>query len=318
MREKTTQTKSVQHLTIEAGDEGQRLDNFCIKHLKNIPKTHIYKIIRKGEVRVNKCRKPASYKLLAGDELRLPPVHGLLEKPKLSLKESTGEFLKQRIIFENEALLVLNKPSGMAVHGGSTVRVGIIEALKHFYPQYPQLELAHRLDTETSGCLLIAKKRSVLREIHTLLREGKVKKVYWALTQGVWQPKEYRVALPLDKHFVAGGKHVVRVRAEGKEALSVFKPLKIYPGVSLMEVRLHTGRTHQIRVHASSMGHGIAGDDRYGEKEFNQKMRKLGLKRLFLHASRVEFTLPTNSQHIRVEARLDNDLEKILQILSKE
>jgi 23S rRNA pseudouridine955/2504/2580 synthase len=198
----------------------------------------------------------------------------------------------------------------MSVHGGNTVRIGIVEALRHFYPKLPQLELAHRLDSETSGCLILAKKKRILRELHTLLRDGKVTKVYWALTKGEWKKNELRVDLPLHKHYKDGGKHVVEVHPEGKSALTIFRPIKVFKEGSLVEVKLMTGRTHQIRVHAKSQGHPIAGDDRYGDSEFNKVARKLGLKRMFLHARSIDFTLPSLNQHIKVVAPLDPELEE--------
>lgn len=310
MRGKHRHKKSeVQYLIVPEDDEGQRIDNFLLNKLKGMPRSHLYRLLRKGEVRVNKKRVRAFYRLIKGDKLRLPPVF-LGEKAKLAPPSSeTTSLLTNRILYEDENLIIINKPANMSVHAGSTVRVGVVEALKHLYPQYPQLELAHRLDSETSGCLILAKKKRILRELHALLRDGQITKIYWALTKGSWKKNELRVDLPLFKDYKEGGKHVVEVHKEGKSALTVFRPIKSFKNASLVEVKLLTGRTHQIRVHAKSQGHPIAGDDRYGDAEFNKLARHLGLKRMFLHARSIDFTLPSLNQHIKVEAPLDLELE---------
>lgn len=300
---------NVKYIKILTDDAGQRIDNFLLTTLKGIPKSHIYKMVRKGEVRVNKKRISQTYRLLEGDVVRLPPVFLESKAKKVPPSQITIDHLAKRIIYEDDVLLIINKPSGMSVHAGSTVRIGVIEALRHLYPKLVNLELAHRLDSETSGCLILAKKRKILRELHDLLREGKVTKIYWALTKGQWKKNELRVDLPLHKDYQDGGKHVVSVQAHGKSALTVFHPLKTGKLVSLMEVKLFTGRTHQIRVHASHLGHPIVGDDRYGDTELNKLARQKGLKRMFLHAKAVEFTLPSLGRTIKVEASLDPDLE---------
>lgn len=314
LKNKHPQTKTgiapkVKYLTISGDDEGQRLDNFLSSYLKGVPKSRLYRIIRKGEVRVNKKRISVFYRLKKGDSLRLPPVY-LEEKAKqVPPSTETMALLKNRILYEDENLLILNKPSGMSVHVGSTVRVGIVEALRHLFPKLVNLELAHRLDSETSGCLVLAKKKRILREIHTLLREGKVSKIYWALTKGSWKKSECRVDLPLHKDYRDGGKHVVEVNEEGKSALTVFQPLEVYQSASLVEAKLFTGRTHQIRVHAQHRGHPIALDDRYGDAMFNKLAKDLGLRRMFLHARSIDFTLPSLNQRITVIAPLDAELE---------
>lgn len=299
----------VQQLAISADFAGQRIDNFLIAHLKGMPKSRIYRILRKGEVRINSKRISPFYRLMAGDKLRLPPLF-LDEKAKnVPPSKGTTALLGERILYEDEQLLIINKPCGMSVHVGSTVRVGVIEALRHMYPKFVHLELAHRLDSETSGCLILAKKRRVLRELHELLREGKISKVYWALTMGKWKNSELRVDLPLHKHYRDGGKHVVEVNKAGKSAQTIFHPLKIFKNGSLVEATLLTGRTHQIRVHAQYQGHPIAGDDRYGDTTFNKFARSIGLKRMFLHARSIDFTLPSSGQRITVVAPLDPELE---------
>jgi len=306
---------NVQHYRVPLDNAGQRIDNFLITRLKGMPKSRIYRLLRKGEVRVNKKRIDASYRLCEGDDVRLPPVF-LEEKAKqIPPSKTTEALLASRILYEDENLLVINKPSGMSVHLGSTVRVGVIEALRHMYPHCPGMELAHRLDSETSGCLVIAKKKRILRELHALLREGQMKKIYWALTLGKWKDSELRVDLPLHKDYQDGGKHVVEVSDEGKSALTIFRTIQSYKReAALMEVALHTGRTHQIRVHAQYRGHPIAGDDRYGDTEFNKFVRQLGLKRMFLHARSIDFTLPSLGQRIKVEAPLDTELEAIIKV----
>ena len=299
----------VQFITIAADEEGQRIDNFLINKFKGLPKSRVYRLVRKGEVRVNKKRISPFYKLQEGDEIRLPPVYLDKKSTNAPPSETTANLLRNRVLYEDENLIILNKPSGMSVHAGNTVRMGVIEAMRHLYPNLKHLELAHRLDSETSGCLILAKKKRILRELHTLLREGKVTKIYWALTQGKWKRSELKVDLPLHKHYEDGGKHVVKVADEGKTALTLFNPLKIFADASLVEVKLLTGRTHQIRVHAAARAHPLAGDDRYGDIEFNKLARNRGLRRMFLHAYSVDFTLPSLNQRIRVEAPLDPELE---------
>lgn len=303
----------VSYVVVSEEDDGQRIDNFLLNRLKGMPRTRVYRLLRKGEVRVNKKRAAPSDRLHAGDSVRLPPVHLPEKGVQAAPSQTTEALLASRIIYEDDYLLILNKPSGMSVHAGSTVRVGIVEALKHMYPKLPNLELAHRLDSETSGCLVLAKKKRILRELHTLLREGNVCKIYWALTKGKWKRSELHVDLPLHKHFRDGGKHVVEVSSEGKESQTIFKVIKEFDDASLVEARLLTGRTHQIRVHAASQQHHIAGDDRYGDPEFNKIARQRGLKRMFLHARSIDFTLPSLDLRITVEAPLDIELERGLE-----
>lgn len=315
---KVLNKSQVQHFIVPEAYEGQRIDNFLINRLKGVPKSHIYKLLRKGEVRVNKKRISAFYRLMLGDAVRLPPLF-LAEKAKMAPpSKSTKNLLKQRILYEDENVMIINKPSGMSVHGGSTVRIGIIEALRELYPKLVHLELAHRLDSETSGCLILAKKRRILRELHTLLREGQITKIYWALTKGIWKKNELRVDLPLYKNYGDGGKHMVKVDKQGKSALTVFRPMKLSKTASLVEAILFTGRTHQIRVHAKHQNHPIAGDERYGDVEFNKLARTLGLKRMFLHARSVDFILPSLKQRIRVVAPLDPELESCIKAFGVE
>jgi 23S rRNA pseudouridine955/2504/2580 synthase len=298
----------VEYVKVAVDYEGQRIDNFLVTRLKGMPKSRIYRILRKGEVRVNKKRIQPSYRLQEGDEIRIPPMH-LEERPVAPVPgRSLVELLKQRILYEDKNLFIINKPSGIAVHGGTGVGIGIIEVLRNMYPKLPHLELAHRIDMDTSGCLILAKKRGVLKEIHELLRSGKVHKVYRALTMGHWKSSELRVDAPLKKNFLSSGERVVRVDKDGKASTTLFEVIESFAEADLVEATLLTGRTHQIRVHAQSCDHPIACDDKYGDKEFAKKMRKAGLKRLFLHSYRLEFDLPSTGQHISVEAPLDDEL----------
>jgi len=299
---------SVYYVTVEPDYANQRIDNFLLARLKGVPKTRIYRILRKGEVRVNKKRIDAGYRLQAGDEVRIPPVQvaerGSPEMPGRSLMA----LLSERILYDDKHLLIINKPAGIPVHGGSRTRIGIVEALRCMHPEWPHLELAHRLDADTSGCLVLAKKRGALKELHELFRTGKLQKIYLALTRGHWKEAELRVDVPLQKNQLSSGERIVRVSREGKESLTVFKPLDTFTDAMLVEAHLFTGRTHQIRVHAQHRHHPIAGDEKYGNREFNKKMREMGLKRLFLHASSIEFVLPSTGQAIKMTAPLDPDL----------
>lgn len=302
----------VYYLTIDPEYSGQRIDNFLITKLKTIPKTRIYRILRKGEVRVNKKRAAPSYRLQAGDQVRIPPLQMEAEVKLVAPPHDLKKLLSNRILFEDKNLLIINKPAGVAVHGGSHSQWGVVEILKSQYPQFPNLELAHRLDLDTSGCLVLAKKRSVLREIHELLRSGKVTKTYLALTKGYWTKTQLRVDAPLRKNILSSGERIVKIHQEGKESLTVFEPLEKYGHSSLVKVHLYTGRTHQIRVHAQSQGHPLAGDEKYGDKDFNKSMREFGLTRLFLHSHTIEFYLASLDQTVKVTAPLEKDLERCL------
>ncbi len=301
---------------VDEGSSGQRIDNFLQKQLKGVPKTRIYRILRKGEVRVNKKRIKPDYRLNMGDVVRIPPVR-VSDKPQPARPaDRVLQQLNDSILYEDEGLLVLNKPSGLAVHGGSGLAYGVIEGLRALRPEARFLELAHRLDRDTSGCLVIAKKRSVLRAFHTLLREGGMDKVYFALLKGRWRGGGKRIDAPLRKNELKSGERVVRVSKDGKPSLSIFTPVTIYKDCSLMRVKLITGRTHQVRVHAQYSGHPIAGDDKYGDDDFNRMMAGRGLKRLFLHAAELHFTLPEHGT-VHVEAPLDDNLQNLLSNLEE-
>ena len=302
---------------VDEGAAGQRIDNYLLKHLKGVPKTRVYRILRKGEVRVNKKRIKPDYRLALGDVIRIPPVR-VSDKPESAKPgDRVLKLINESILYEDDGLLVLNKPSGLAVHGGSGLSYGVIEGLRALRPEARFLELAHRLDRDTSGCLVVAKKRSVLRAFHTLLREGGMDKLYLALVKGCWKGGGKRIDAPLRKNELKSGERVVRVSQDGKPSLSIFTPVTIYKECSLMRVKLVTGRTHQVRVHAQYSGHPIAGDDKYGDDEFNRMMSTHGLKRLFLHAAELHFTLPEHGT-VHVEAPLDDNLQKLLNSLETE
>ncbi|WP_317706564.1 23S rRNA pseudouridine(955/2504/2580) synthase RluC [Methylomarinovum caldicuralii] len=298
-------------IEIDADEAGQRIDNFLFARLKGVPKSRIYRMLRTGEVRVNRGRVKAPYRLQAGDMVRLPPVQVAAAGPPAP-PGNRPRRLETRIVYEDEDLLVLDKPAGMAVHGGSGLAGGVIEALRAVRPQARFLELVHRLDRDTSGCLLIAKRRSVLRALHAQLRSGRVEKRYLALLEGEWRGRFQRVDVPLRKFVLQGGERLVKAAEDGKPSQTLFRRLEAFPQATLVEAELLTGRTHQIRVHAAWLGHPLAGDERYGDKAANRRWRRLGLKRLFLHAWQVAFRHPRRDVMIRLEAPLDGELEALL------
>ena len=299
---------SVKLVTIDEFSIGQRLDNYLLKQLKGVPKSHIYRLIRKGEVRVNKGRKKAEYKLQIEDVVRIPPIRLAAEKEH---KPSVGmiETLHNSILYEDKGLMIINKKSGMAVHGGSGIGIGIIEALKAEY-KHP-IELVHRLDRATSGVLILAKKRSVLKALHEQLTQHQMEKRYVALVQGSWSKKRHTVDAPIYQN----SRYSV-IDSKGKESLSHFHPLKNFHNdefsASLVEVVIETGRTHQIRVHAKHAGHPIAQDDKYGDRQFDAQMKAKGLNRLFLHAKALTFTNPMTNEIQKVLAPLPDELTDFL------
>lgn len=312
-----TQSKTkVAYITVDENHLNQRIDNFLLNFLKNIPKTHIYKLLRKGEVRINKKRVKAEYKLQINDQIRIPPVFSYDKKP------TPGNFIpkiatniKNYIVYEDDGIMVINKPSGMASHGGSGISFGVIESLRAVFHNAKYLELAHRLDRGTSGCLVIAKKRSVLRILHELLRNGLVKKKYLLLVKGKWSGGERKVNVALAKNQLVSGERIVKVsEAENaKDSMTIFRPVKVFSNATLLEAELKSGRTHQIRVHAAHIGFPIAGDEKYGYDEFNKKMKLFGLKRLFLHSSNIRFKFPGTDKIIDVKCDLDDELKCVLE-----
>jgi 23S rRNA pseudouridine955/2504/2580 synthase len=306
---------AVRMLEVGTEDAGQRIDNFLLRHLKGVPRSLIYRILRRGEVRVNKGRSKPDYRVQAGDQVRIPPVRTAAPSGRVP-GEGAGDRLAQRILYEDERLLVIDKPAGMAVHGGSGLSFGVIEALRAARPEAHFLELVHRLDRDTSGCLLIAKKRSELRSLHELLRQGAVDKRYLALVRGRWDRGERLIDAPLLKGQTRGGERIVTVDAAGKTADSRFRPVEVFHDASLVEVDLGTGRTHQIRVHGAHVGHPVAGDEKYGDAEFNRRMRDLGLKRLFLHAQSIGFSDPLSGREVHVSTPLPEELRSVLERLN--
>lgn len=305
----------VRRLRVGEDSAGQRIDNFLVRELKGVPKTRVYRLLRKGEVRVNGGRIDAAYRLALGDEVRIPPVRqgegAAPSQPAAALLER----VERSVLVEDEQLLVLNKPAGIAVHGGSGIAHGVIEALRVLRPKAPFLELVHRLDRETSGCLLIAKRRSALRQLHELLRNGGFEKRYLALLAGKLPRGAIPVEVALDRTQVRGGERMVEVSSEGKHARSVFRAVQRFPGATLAEVEIATGRTHQIRVHAAHLGHPVIGDDKYGDREVNKAFRAHGLKRLFLHAHSLRVHWPDRPP-LEVSAPLTEDLEQVLARMS--
>ncbi|HCE3707866.1 23S rRNA pseudouridine(955/2504/2580) synthase RluC [Vibrio parahaemolyticus] len=306
----------VQFVDIDEDMAGQRIDNFLRNQLKDIPKSMIYRIVRKGEVRVNKKRIKAEYKLKAGDLVRIPPV--TVEKKEEDVAPSTKlnkvAELEHMIIYEDDHMLILNKPSGTAVHGGSGLKFGAIEALRALRPQARFLELVHRIDRDTSGILLVAKKRSALRHLQAQFREKTVKKFYFALVMGQWKSSCKVVNAPLLKNEVNS---IVRVNLNGKPSETRFKILEKFEQATLIQASPITGRTHQIRVHTQYTGHPIAWDDRYGDRRFDAYTGQLGLDRLFLHAANIKFQHPSNDEWMEINAPMESKLEKVLVGLRK-
>jgi 23S rRNA pseudouridine955/2504/2580 synthase len=308
----TDPTPKVQLVDIGADQAGQRIDNFLLTRLKGVPKSAIYRMIRKGEVRVNKGRIKPEYKLAEGDSVRVPPARtAQKDEAPAFIGDQLKNSLEKAILHEDGGLIVLNKPSGLAVHGGSGVSLGVIEALRVMRPQQKFLELVHRLDRDTSGVLLVAKKRSVLKQLHDDLREGRVAKTYLALLAGRWNGRQHKIEAPLKKFDLASGERVVRVSQEGKSSLTHFTQIRLFDQATLVEANPVTGRTHQIRVHAQFAGHPIAGDDKYISREQNAFFVERGLKRLFLHAFKIEFN-NTEGERVQFEAPLPTELQSVL------
>lgn len=315
----TSLPTQVSFILVDEDQSGQRLDNFLMARLKGVPKSKIYNVIRKGEVRVNKGRTKPEYKICGGDEIRVPPIRVSEREPVAKASNVLTKRLEASVLFENDGLLVINKPPGLAVHGGSGVSLGLIETLRQMRPDARFLELIHRLDRDTSGCIMIAKKRSMLRHLQAALREKNssgITKIYQALVIGQWPKNCNRVDAPLLKTEVANNERIVRVHPDGKPSLSEFKVVTRFSDCSLVEARPITGRTHQIRVHAQFSGHSLVGDEKYGDDEFNAQMRSKGLKRLFLHASELGFYLPDSKEKTIVRAPLAEDLAEVIKNLS--
>lgn len=306
---------------VEVGEDqaGVRLDNFLTKLLGGVPRSRVFRIVRRGEVRVNGKRAGPETRLHSGDKVRIPPVSlpsPDAPRPPARVPHTLVATVREAIINETERLIVVNKPAGIAVHGGSGVSFGIIEALRAARPD-ETLELVHRLDRDTSGCLLVARKPAALRELHALMRDGLVQKGYLALVKGQWDLGKKRIDVPLNTESRMGGERTVRVQAGAKAAVSLFSPVQSFRNrASVVEVELQTGRTHQIRVHAAHVGHPVAGDEKYGDKDFNARMREEGLERMFLHSHRISFDWP-NGGDFSASAPLPKDLAAVLDALGE-
>lgn len=307
--------ESVYYKTVTQDENGQRLDNYLIRVLKGVPKSHIYRMIRGGEVRINQKRSKVSSRIVTGDLIRIPPVRVSHDAATMSVSDALHAKISNSIIFENEKFLVLNKPTGMAVHGGSGLQFGVIEALRVIRPGAHYLELIHRLDRETSGCLLIAKKRSALREIQELFAARKIQKTYWLLCENTWEnQKKTHVNLPLYKNNLQSGERMVQVDETGKPSQTTFKCLENYDGACWLEATPRTGRTHQIRVHAASIQHHIIGDVKYGARALSSDLKKQLGKRLYLHAKKIQFTLG-NTPYV-FDAEPDGQFQEAIQFFS--
>jgi 23S rRNA pseudouridine955/2504/2580 synthase len=308
----------VSYVEAGEGDEGQRLDNFLLRTLGSIPRSLVYRILRTGEVRVNGRRAKPAYRLVAGDRVRLPPLKDAGRKddsePAKTPSKSLREFVAAAVVHEDRDLIVVNKPAGIAVHGGSGVSFGVIEALRAVHPQLKELELVHRLDRDTSGCLLVAKRRAVLRDLHSQLRERTMEKRYLTLVAGRWPLGVKTIDLPLKTNLKQGGERVVRVHSEGQHADTTFTPIEQFGKVAtLLDVALGTGRTHQIRVHAAHAGYPVAGDEKYGDRDKDAKLKEYGLSRMFLHAASLKFQ--RGDEPFSVTAPLPQELQSVLERL---
>jgi 23S rRNA pseudouridine955/2504/2580 synthase len=298
---------SVRQVDIGSETAGQRVDNFLLRECKGVPKSHIYRILRSGEVRINSGRVEATYRLQEGDRVRIPPLRvgakaAASKPPKIDLP----------LLYEDEGLIAADKPAGLAVHGGSGISYGVIEQLRAARPETKFLELVHRLDRDTSGLLLLAKKRSVLTAMHELIRTGQMDKRYLVLVQGKWPPGKQHVKLKLQRYVTGAGERRVSVDDEGREAHTVFELERACGARSLLQAQLKTGRTHQIRVHLAHLGFPIVGDDKYGDFDLNKRLAKQGLKRMFLHAWKLAFVHPLSGDRLRLEAPLPPELDTFL------
>ncbi|WP_251976490.1 RluA family pseudouridine synthase [Salinicola avicenniae] len=305
--------QEVQFIEVSESQQGQRIDNFLRARLKGAPKSLIYRIVRKGEVRVNKKRIKADYRVQSGDVVRVPPLRLTPEKAVKEASEGLRNLLAGSVLVEGPDWLVINKPSGLAVHGGSGVKIGLIEALRQVREDLDFLELVHRLDRDTSGCLLLAKNRESLLSLNTAMKERRMEKKYLALVQGRWPARRDYVSARLDRFDAGNGERRVRVDDKGKVSRTRFAVNETLPKVTLIEAEPVTGRTHQIRVHAAHAGHALLGDDKYGTAEGERLSRALGLERLFLHALTLTFPDPRSGRPVRARAPLEPSLEAVLE-----
>jgi 23S rRNA pseudouridine955/2504/2580 synthase len=305
-------------VTVEDEDAGQRIDNFLLRRLKGVPKSHVYRILRSGEVRLNRGRVGPDARIAAGDVLRIPPVR--LAKVSAPLdKPAIARPFKPSILLEDDWLIAVDKPAGMAVHGGSGIALGLIEQLRASRPQTRFLELVHRLDRDTSGVLLVAKKRAALTNLHAQLRDGEVDKRYLVLVRGPWPHVKRVVDVPLHKFVTREGERRVRPEASGRPSVTIFRRERTWPAheppLALLEAELKTGRTHQIRVHLAHLGHALAGDDKYGDFAWNRALAREGLRRMFLHARRISFRHPNSGAAVSVESAVPGELATFVKCL---
>ncbi|MCZ2720229.1 23S rRNA pseudouridine(955/2504/2580) synthase RluC [Marinomonas sp. 15G1-11] len=306
-----TDYSKVTFVTIDENNHDQRVDNFLMTHLKGVPKGRIYNLLRKGEVRVNKKRVKPEVRLQSGDLVRIAPIRIEPASEKPSVSDRLKSEVEGRIIFEDKKLMVINKPSGLAVHGGSGLSFGLVEVIRQMRPTEKFIELVHRLDRDTSGLIMVAKKRSVLKELHTALRDKEgIQKTYLALVHGSWSKRKLQVNAPLLKNELKSGERVVKVHTDGKESLTRFKLVRQFEGFSLIECEPVTGRTHQIRVHAQYAGHSIVGDEKYSTDDELKLAKSLGFKRLCLHATRLDFNL--QEERLLLEAPIDDQWRELM------
>jgi 23S rRNA pseudouridine955/2504/2580 synthase len=310
--------RGVRYVEAVEGDVGQRLDNFLMRVFRAVPKSHIYRVLRKGEVRVNGKRAKPEQRLVLGDRVRIPPIRVDAEATPGKPSTSLQQFIGGTVIHEDRDILIINKPAGVAVHGGSGLAFGVIEALRAARPELTELELVHRLDRDTSGCLILAKRRAALRELHAALREREMTKRYLALVCGRWTLGKKTLDLPLMTNQKQGGERMVRVHPEGQSAHSVFAPQRVFGKLAtLMDIEIGTGRTHQIRVHAAYAGHPVTGDEKYGDKQCNDSLRSFGLRRMFLHAHTLQFARPGSGEAFTITAPLSEELQAVLNKLEE-
>lgn len=303
-------SSQVRMVEVAVEEAGQRLDNFLLRHVAGVPKTRIYRAIRKGEVRVNKGRAKPEYRVQSGDAVRIPPLSARESDTPAKPSKGWEQRIRDAVLVDNSDLLVINKPTGLAVHGGSGVRLGLIESLRSLFPEARYLELVHRLDRDTSGLVLIAKNARVLRELHSQLREDRVDKRYWALVAGKWPAYQKSVSAPLAKRHTVSGERIVKVAADGKAAKTDIRVLERLPSATLVEAKPISGRTHQIRVHAQHVGHPILGDSKYQSDQSIQATAGANLKRLFLHAKAIAFNVA--GERYEIECPLGDELESVL------
>jgi len=314
----TASSGKVSYVEAGEGDAAQRIDNFLMRVWRQVPKSHIYRLLRKGEVRVNGKRAKPELRLQVGDKVRLPPIRLEQVEGPLPPSRSLQSAIEAAVIYEDKDILVVNKPAGIAVHGGSGLSHGVIEGLRASRPDLTELELVHRIDRETSGCLLIAKRRAALRELHARLREREMDKRYLALVCGKWTLGTKKLDMPLKTNEKQGGERLVRVHPDGQSAESTFKRIESYgKWATLMEVHIGTGRTHQIRVHAAYARHPVAGDEKYGDRDTNDALKQaFGLRRMFLHAHSLSFIRPGTDEPFSISAPLSEELQAVLDKLS--